>query len=35
MLRSLSFFVCTVLLTVAQVNARTEFHLGGADGPSW
>lgn len=35
MLRSLSFFVCTILLTVAQVNARTEFHLGGADGPSW
>ena len=35
MLRSLSFCVCTVLLTAAWVNARTEYHLGGVEGPSW
>ena len=33
--RFLSFCVCTVLFAAAQVNARTEYHLGGADGPSW
>ena len=35
MLRFLPFNLCAILLTALQVNARTEFHLGGAEGTPW
>ena len=35
MSRFLPCYLCAALLTASQVNARTEFHLGGVDGTPW
>ena len=35
MSRFLPFYLCAALLTASQVNARTEYRLGGVDGTPW